>query len=267
MANKKTHTITLSRTGLITILLLAVASGGLLTGLLLTDNNTPATAVPQEPLPEPATVIKKQSQAVPKKTEPKPVAKKQTATKPKTKTPAPGFVIKGLISTAGEPWSPRLIRVKLLWLKNKGKQQFLLGHETAQLQMTPQGLAYQFKLKPQPAAYVSFNGGVEGNLARIIAFLDNQQDGRLTAENDKIIAVSKELLRYRTGRYDRAILNDIQEQNIRQAGSGYVFIRREPVKNGELDWQVVADKSPVRLDLDARETSLPAMYNNFLKIR
>ncbi len=133
--------------------------------------------------------------------------------------------------------------------------------------MTPQGLAYQFKLKPQPAAYVSYNGGVEGNLARIIAFLDNQQDGKLTADQDKVIAVSKEILRYRTGRFDKAKLNDIQVKNIRQAGSGYVFIRREPVKNGELDWQVVADKSPVRLDLDASETSLPTMYNNFLKLR
>jgi len=262
MQQNKGDTINISRTGLIVGLILAATFGGLLVGLILPSNNT-APVPPRETLPEPAAIIEKPAKSLKQK----PVAKKPAQKQAPIEKKDNAFVIKGLISTAGEPWASKLIRVKLLWLKNKDKQEFKIGHENARVQMTQQGLAYRFRLKPQPNAFVNFNGGVEGNIARIIVFVDQQQDGELTPKKDKIIAVSKELLRYRTGRYDKNVLNDIQQQNILTAGKGYVFIRNEPDNEGKMDWRVVADTSPVRLDLSAAETSLPGMYNTFLKLQ
>lgn len=114
--------------------------------------------------------------------------------------------------------------------------------------------------------YLNWNGGVEGNVGRIVAFLDNKRDGRLSLKKDKIIAVSKELIRYRTGRFDNQHLTEAQQHNLRQAGKGYVIIRNMQVTEDRLDWKVVAHQSPARLDLSAAETGLPNMYNTFMKL-
>lgn len=252
--------ISISKPAFIGSLAVAAVSGGLLAFFLSGKPQSPEN-IPLQIVPEAAVVIKKPTASK------KPSTAKKPASKPSPTTNKPDhFVIKGLISTAGEPWSRQLIRVKLLWLKSKDQQQFLLGHENALIQMTKQGLAYQLELKPQPGRFINFNGGVEGNIARVIAYVDQQGDGNLTPGKDKIIAVSKEVLRYRTGRFNQTLLNDIQQKNILAAGKGYVFIRNEPTANGQMDWRVVADQSPVRLDLNAAEASLPAMYNTFLKL-
>lgn len=265
MSQNRIETVSLSKPALLVIVLVAATLGGVMTYLLLPEPDpvTPVTPVAKELLPPPV-VIKEESK--PKKPA---VVAKQSTPRPATNKvkKLEGFVIKGLISTAGEPWSANLLRAKLLWLKNSGKQEFLLGHENAQVQLTKHGLAYQFVLRPQPATHVSFNGGVEGNIARVMAFVDYNQDGKLTPGKDRIIAVSNELLRYRTGRYDNKVLNPAQVSNIKKAGKGYVFIRNEPDADGKMDWRVVADTSPVRLDLSASKTSLPNMYNTFLKLR
>lgn len=266
MTQNNKRNIVLSRSSLIVILLASAICGALLAWVLYPERPSLPDPAPKTLISEPIKTVKKPA-ATPQKKPAQQITTRKPVASPGKETKTNTFVIKGLISTAGEPWSPRHIRVKLLWLKNSGKEQLLLGHENAQLQMTKYGPAYQIVLKSQPANYVSFNGGVEGNIARIIAFLDHQGDGKLSPSEDRIIAVSKEILRYRTGRYDTEKLNDIQQQNIRQAGRGYVFIRNEPDDTGKLDWRVVADKSPVRLDLDAAETSLPAMYNTFFKLR
>ncbi|MDH5444412.1 MAG: hypothetical protein OEY52_02580 [Gammaproteobacteria bacterium] len=264
MSQDKDHHINISPVSLVIGFLFAAAIGGLITKLILSDK-TVQQDIAKPTVPDLPIAVKKL--AKPSSTTPDKKTQASQEAANKTDSPSSNFIIKGLISTAGEPWSPNMIRVKLLWLKNRNKQDFLIGHEQAQIQMTEKGMAYRFRLRPQPNKYVSFNGGVEGNIARVIAFVDWQQDGTLSRGKDRIFAVSKEILRYRTGRYDKSKLNEIQIANIRQAGKGYVFIRNEPDANGKLDWRVVADQSPIRLDLDASETSLPGMYNTFLKLR
>lgn len=272
MPAKKSGHITISRGMFISCLLLAALLGSGLSWLLI-PKQTP-TQPEQLSLPEPAVIPEQKETAKTVTKKPAPVTdKKAKATKKPDKATGkaetnPGqFVIKGLISTAGEPWSTQLIRVRLLWLKNKGKQSFLLGQENAQVQMIEQGLAYQFVLQPQTPGFISFNSGVEGNIARIIVFIDQQGDGQLTPEKDRIIAVSRELVRYRSGRFDNNVLSKEQIAHLAKAGKGYAIVRQEEDASGKIDWRVVADTSPIRLDLDASETKLPGMYNTFLKLR
>ena len=280
MTKQEQKQITLSRNSLIAALLLALVVGGLVVyGVVfttkpaqLTEQNTvdPLAEVPTLPPPfpdktPPAPVITKPDEV--KLSDAKPTVSKAKPEQPKPAKHRDEFIIEGLLSTAGEPWAANMILVKILWLKNKNQQQFLLGKETAVVQQTPNGFAYRIVLRPQGSDYLNWNGGVEGNVGRVIAFVDKKRDARLSLKQDKIIAVSKELLRYRTGRFDKAILNDVQQQNIRQAGKGYVIVRNMQLNGSEADWQVVASESPVRLDLDAAETSLPSMYNTFMKLQ
>lgn len=240
--------------------------GGLIVFFLIrAGNETVPVAVQPAPDPEPL------ARTEPAKAASKPVAEKPKppATEPKSKPARHNneFVIQGLLSTGGEPWAADMLRVKVLWLKNKNDQQFLIGRETGLVQATPDGLVYRIILRRQSQEFINWNGGVEGNVGRIIAFVDHQRDGRLTPKKDKILAVSKELIRYRTGRYDKTILNEVQQQNIRQAGRGYVLVRHEEVSDNKLDWKVIARNSPARLDLNATETGLPGMYNTFMKLQ
>lgn len=271
--------ITLSRTSLIIALLLAALLGGLIAVLLKPDSKTRAVAeqtpaaVAPKPQPEPKPTPKPVTKPKPVKP---PTTRKATVKKPvkpvHKAVPRPAqrnneFIIQGRLITGGDPWAANMIRIKVLWLKNKNNQQFLIGREIGVVQATPNGFVYRIRLRPQTAEFINWNSGVEGNIGRVIAFLDQQRDGRLSPKQDTILAVSKELIRYRTGRYDMNVLNKIQQQNIRQAGKGYVVVSHEPIGNNKMDWKVIARDSPVRLDLDATETSLPKMYNTFLKVR
>lgn len=274
MNHKPSTQITLSKSRLLLVLVLASLVGALLAFFLLSPVAPPPSTAVQKidpPLKETAVQTVASKKTPPAETtarepvvEKKPVARPEP-TRAKPARPTDEFVLRGLLSTAGEPWAARTIAVKLLWLKNKNRQAFLLGKETGMVQATPRGFVYRIVLKPQSAAFTNWNGGVEGNVGRVVAFLDRQRDGRLSPKQDRIIAVSKELVRYRTGRFDSKILNDVQQQNISKAGKGYAIIDNLPLADGQTDWQVVATQSPARLDLNAAETSLPNMYNTFLK--
>jgi len=287
--------ITLSIPGLVTILTLMFVAGGAIVFFLLpepeqasrhTTIDTPEPASPALPVTPERPVKKIASDTTTPTDKPKTrppaslektppdkarstgtpeVSNPDTQLKP-TRSNQP-FVVQGLLSTGGEPWSANMIVVKILWLKNKNKAQFLLGNETSVAQNTANGFAYRIVLQAQTSKYLNWNGGVEGNVGRVIAFVDHQRDGKLTPNKDRIIAVSKELIRYRTGRYDKTILNTIQQQNIQQAGKGYVLVRNTQQADQKADWQVATDKSPARVDLHAEETSLPNMYNTFLKLK
>lgn len=270
MSQQQAKQITISKASLIAGLVLALVAGGAIVYLTLpeTQQSQTVTQLAPEAKPEPAPtpakkpVEKKAKQTLAKPTKPAKPAKPTKPTKQKNE-----FVIEGLLSTGGEPWTANMIMIKILWLKNKNYEQFMLGQETSVVQATPNGFAYRIILRPQSSKYLNWNGGVQGNVGRVIAFLDHKRDGRLTLNKDKIIAVSKELVRYRTGRYDKNILNEIQQQNIQQAGKGYVIVRNMQVGDSKADWKVVASDSPARLDLSAAETSLPSMYNTFMKLQ
>ncbi len=266
MHNKKSGQITLSKAGLFTGFAFAAIIGGLIVFFLTSNRESTPVETPQIVTAPPPVVAKPARKEV-KKPVVKETVKQTKPAEPRTVKQSNHFIIQGLLSTAGEPWAPNMIVVKVLWLKNKDNQQFLIGKETGLVQMSDNGLVYRIILKPQSKAYTNWNGGVEGNVGRIIAFVDHQRDGRLTPKKDKIIAVSKELVRYRTGRFDKTILNEIQQQNIQKAGKGYVIVRNEPVGEGKMDWKVIGRASPFRLDLSAAETSLPGMYNTFLKLQ
>ena len=266
MRQQESKQITLSKAGLLAGLALALVSGGGIVYLLTTKPLPPETThqatIIQAPKPvnKPPTPT---SRPVEKQVSAKPPVPEQN--KPVKQTDE--FTIQGLLSTGGEPWAANMIVVKILWLKNKGGQQFLPGQEGSLAQVTPMGFAYRLKLKPQPNKYLNWNSGVEGNVGRLVAFVDLKRDGRLTPKQDRIIAVSKELIRYRTGRFDKSVLNTIQQENIRRAGKGYVLVRNMQIDEDKPDWHVIATKSPVRLDLNATETSLAGMYNTFMKLQ
>lgn len=263
MNQQQANQITISRNTLITGLVSALIAGGALVFFMLPDNSATLTVtqvapeLKPAPVPTPVPAPVKPKQAVPQPVE------KSSPDKPTTQ--GNEYIIQGLLSSGGEPWAANMIMIKVLWLKNKNNEQFLLGQETSVVQQTPSGFAYRLVLKPQATQFLNWNGGVEGNVGRVIAFLDLKRDGRLSQDKDKIIAVSKELVRYRTGRYDKNILNEIQQRNIKQAGKGYVIVRNTQLDDNKSDWKVVADESPFRLDLNVTETSLPSMYNTFMK--
>ena len=266
MVHQSNKHIRVSRAGLIIGLLLALVSGGGIV-YLLQDRPIVSPSVTQlAPSPLASPQAPTQNKAPPKTIQ-KPTAPKSQAVTTKPATNNHQFIIQGLLSNGGEPWVANTIMIKILWLKNKDQRQFLPGQETSVVQATQNGFAYRIQLRPQTAKFLNWNGGVEGNVGRVIAFLDLKRDGRLTPGQDKIIAVSKELVRYRTGRFDNAVLKGEQLQNIKQAGKGYVLVRNMQLGDKQADWQVVASKSPARLDLNATETSLPSMYNTFLKMQ
>lgn len=272
MDQQRPKHVTLSTPRLIAGLTLAVLLAGVAGYWLLKPGKPQPGIVRSEPAANPGQAPRKPPgkptvTPAPVKSVTKPVEKKPRQTPPPPAKPGNEFVIQGLVSTGGEPWAANMIMIKILWLKNKNGRQFMLGRETSMVQATANGFAYRIILKPQTSEFLNWNGGVEGNVGRVVAFVDHKRDGRLTLKRDKIIAVSKELVRYRTGRYDKNILNNIQQQNIQQAGKGYVIVRNVQIDDHNPDWQVVARKSPARLDLNASETSLPAMYNTFMKLQ
>ncbi len=266
--NKKKK-IDSSRIILIAGIVLTIALGGTIIFIALTKTNQTTTPLASIPSPQ-APPIPAQIPIKPAK--PAKPAKKLIEQTPSYVQPKPSkadneFVIQGLLSTGGEPWTANMIIVKILWLKNTKPNQFLLGQETSIVQSTKNGFTYRIRLQPPSSKFLNWNGGVEGNIGRVIAFLDHKRDRQLTQNKDKIIAVSKELIRYRTGRYDKNILNEVQQKNIMLGGKGYVIVRN--IQNGEdqADWKVVSNTSPARLDLNAEETSLPNMYNTFMKLQ
>jgi len=243
---------------------LVLVAGGAIVFFILTENPPTQTVSPviPEAKPKPAP-----APAKPKKPVKQSIDKTPAKTLAKPAKQSNEFVVQGLLSTGGEPWAANMIVIKILWLKNQNHKQFLPGQETSVVQETVNGFAYRIRLNPQAKKYLNWNGGVEGNVGRVVAFLDHKRDGHLTPMQDKIIAVSRELVRYRTGRYDKNVLNEIQQQNIRQAGKGYVIVRNLQIGDNKADWKVVASESPARLDLSAAETSLPSMYNTFMKLQ
>ena len=197
---------------------------------------------------------------------PKPVAKKPTP-KPKKQEVVGNpneFIIRGKLATGGEPWSSDTIIVRVLWIKNKDDK-YKLSREKAELISSTDGLEYKITLKPQPSQYINMNNGVEGNIGRVVAYVDQGKDGKLSITKDKIIAVSKELIRYRSGRFDSAILNEAQQSNIKKEGKGYVIIEQTTNDNNKADWKVTYRNSPAPVHLSAAETHLPKLYTKLIE--
>lgn len=238
-----------------------------------------------QPAPQPAEVVKIKPEpaklpAAPKPPEVKPkpvkITKKPPAvTKPQPEpeskpTPKPpvfrSFTIEGNLSTGAEPLAIQNIVIKILWIKSQ-QADFKLGLEKAWLTPRETGLSYRLRLRTQSSQFTNWNNGVEGNIGRVIAFLDLEKDGKLSIQKDKIIAVSKELIRYRTGRFDSKTLSEAQQENIRKEGMGYVVVKQVELENEKLDWQVAYRDSPAPVNLSATDTRLPAFYTTMIKMQ
>ncbi|MDH5181554.1 MAG: hypothetical protein OEZ39_15740 [Gammaproteobacteria bacterium] len=238
-------------------------------------------SVPVKPQPEPAPLTTAATPALPT-VKPAPdrqpsarpvqdVPKKQSKIAPPTPPAAPpanksvptDLTIEGYLNTGGIPWAANSVAVRILWLKS-GKPEVKLGQETAWFKPEKDGMRYQLQLQAKPQ-FINWNNGVEGNIGRVVAYVDMDRDGRFHQQRDKLIAVSEELVRYRTGRYDANALNDSQQADLRKEGSGYLVIKWVQVDANNGGWDVADNGNPAQINLSADNTKLTSVYSAVMK--
>lgn len=263
-----------------TLILLGVVVVGLTVGAALFSVYGPSNTESPDSTPPAKPLAKTLPESVPEAKPPIPAVKPPVAASKKPAAPAPkpvakappkkprpdGFIIEGDLATDGKIRLGKNIIVKILWIRNENGI-VKLGLENADLIDSPAGMRYQFRLKQQPKQYTSWHKGVEGNFGRVLAYLDEDKNGEFTIADDRILAVSKELVLYRTGRFDNKILNKAQQENVRKKGKGYLVARQVQQDNQKADWEVAYRASPAFINLSASDTNLAKFYTTMIKLQ